>query len=70
MSLNKVAKRPRHFTQHACQALYSEQSRAFGQGLRLGKTRQHCRATSKNKPCIPAAHVLPDVVTLVDFVVQ
>ena len=33
ISLNKVAKRSRHFTQHACRALYSEKSRAFGQGL-------------------------------------
>ena len=33
-SLNKVAKRSRHFTQHACRTLYSEKSRAFGQGLR------------------------------------
>ena len=32
-SLNKVAKRSRHFTQHACRALYSEKSRAFGQGF-------------------------------------
>ena len=33
-SLNKVAKRSRHFTQYACRALYSEKSRAFGQGFR------------------------------------
>ena len=32
-SLNKVAKRSRYFTQHACRALYSEKSRAFGQGF-------------------------------------
>ena len=32
--LNKVAKRSRNFTQHACRALYSEKSRAFGQGLK------------------------------------
>ena len=36
-SLNKVAKRSRHFTQHACRALYSEKSRAFGQSLRVEK---------------------------------
>ena len=29
-----MAKRSRHFTQHACRALYSEKSRAFGQGLK------------------------------------
>ena len=34
-SLNKVAKRSRHFTQHACRALYSEKSKAFGQGFKL-----------------------------------
>ena len=28
-----MAKRSRHFTQHACRALYSEKSRAFGQGF-------------------------------------
>ena len=28
-----VAKRSRLFTQHACRALYSEKSRAFGQGF-------------------------------------
>ena len=34
-SLNKVTKRSRHFTQRACRVLYSEKSRAFGQGFRL-----------------------------------
>ena len=34
-SLNKVAKRSRHFTQHTCRALYSEKSRAFGQGFSI-----------------------------------
>ena len=29
-----MAKRSRHFTQHACRALYSEKSRASGQGLK------------------------------------
>ena len=29
-----MAKCSRHFTQHACRALYSEKSRAFGQGFR------------------------------------
>ena len=31
-----MAKRSRHFTQHACRALYSEKSRAFGQGFSIG----------------------------------
>ena len=35
LSLNKVAKRFRHFTQNECRALYSEKWRAFGQGLAL-----------------------------------
>ena len=34
---NKVAKRSRHFTQHACRALYSEKSRAFGHLLSIVK---------------------------------
>ena len=33
-SLYRVAKRSRHFTIHECRALYSEKSRAFGQGFR------------------------------------
>ena len=35
-SLNKVAKHSRHFNQHACRALYSENSRAFGQCFSKG----------------------------------
>ena len=49
-SLNKVAKRSRHFTQHftqhACRALYSEKSRAFGQGLRCKYRQLRCKYQS------------------------
>ena len=46
-SLNKVAKRSRHFTQHACQALYSEQSRAFGQSLMCVQKRTELSSMSQ-----------------------
>ena len=42
-----VAKRSRRFTQHACRALYSERSRAFGQGFK-----QHIRSCIQLYPMI------------------
>ena len=35
-----MAKRSRHFAQHACRALYSKKSRTFGQGFRAKNFRK------------------------------